>query len=119
MVRWRIAIPLETWEKSLPKTLSREVRKVTARHKEKETAEQAIALLSNALRKKINPNLVLGPEPGTIARLRDLFVFNLMVKMPQNVSPTKVKFILLLELQLVKAEKEYRSVNWVVDVDPN
>ena len=93
--------------------------RLTARHKEKETAEQAIAFLANLLRKKISPNLILGPEPGTIARLRDLFVFNLMIKMPQIVSPSKVKFILLVELQFVKAEKPYKSVDWIVDVDPN
>jgi primosomal protein N' (replication factor Y) len=63
--------------------------------------------------------MVLGPEEPIIARLRNQFIFNLMLKIPLTVSAQKVKEILSTELKIVQTEKEFSGVQWIVDVDPN
>ena len=93
--------------------------RITARHKTQEKARESIELLAGYLRKKLGSSLVLGPETPLIARLRNQFIFNLMLKIPNSVSAAKVKLILRQELMMIQSEKELKSIQWIVDVDPN
>ncbi len=92
--------------------------KVTSRHVKQEITQKAIEVLASYLRRKLGTDMVLGPEEPIIARLRNQFIFNLMLKIPLNVSAQKVKEILAAELKMVQTEKELSGVQWIVDVDP-
>ena len=91
--------------------------KVTSRHVKQEITRQAIELLAVNLRKKLGTDMVLGPEEPVIARLRNQFIFNILLKIPLSISAQKVKEILHEELKIVQTEKELASVQWIVDVD--
>ena len=92
--------------------------KVTSRHVKQEITKQAIDTLADFLRKKLGTEMILGPEEPIIARLRNQFIFNLLLKIPLSVSAQKVKEILAAELKMVQTEKELSGVQWIVDVDP-
>ena len=92
--------------------------KVTSRHIKQEITQQAIEILAVQLRGKLGSDMVLGPEEPVIARLRNQFIFNLMIKIPLTVSAQRVKEILAAELKMVQTEKVIKAVQWIVDVDP-
>lgn len=93
--------------------------RITARHKEKEIARTAIEILGKDLTSKLGSNLVFGPEEPTIARLRNLYLFQLMIKIPESASLNWVKDIIRTDLFWIQSLPEFRSVQWIPDVDPN
>jgi primosomal protein N' (replication factor Y) len=93
--------------------------RITSRHAEKEQAEQAARVLSKELLKALGSEMVLGPEAPPIARLRNQFIFHILIKIPDSVSLSGIKTILKANLFWVESLKEYRKVQWIMDVDPN
>lgn len=93
--------------------------RLTARHKEELTARTAIEVLAKDLRKKLGDHLVLGPEAPAIARIRNLYLFQLMIKVPENSSLRWVKEVILTDLRWIQSLPDFRAVQWIPDVDPN
>lgn len=56
-------------------------------------------------------------EPG-IARIRNYYHQNIMLKLEKNASPKKAKEILKKQLEAFAVHKDYKSVRVGIDVDP-
>jgi primosomal protein N' (replication factor Y) len=93
--------------------------RITARHKEELTARTSIEILCSDLQKKLGSQLVLGPEAPAISRIRNLFLFHLMIKIPENSSLKWVKEIVQTDLRWIQSLPDFRQVQWIADVDPN
>ena len=61
---------------------------------------------------------VLGPEFPPVARIRNEYYKNIMLKIPQNQSLGKTKAVLHKILISFNAISAYRSVRVIVNVDP-
>jgi primosomal protein N' (replication factor Y) len=92
--------------------------KITTRHKEQVTAGNAALELSRLLLPKLGPQMVFGPEVPPIARLRNQYIFNVMLKIPISISASRAKEVLREEVNRLQASKEFSSTQWILDVDP-
>jgi primosomal protein N' (replication factor Y) len=92
--------------------------KITLKHKKQEVVEQAAHILSNWLRPHIGPNLV-GPAVPMVGRVRNNYLQEMLIKLPRDTKViTQTKQLLRESFIKLQAEKQYRSVIIVPDVDP-
>ena len=87
------------------------------RHKERERVDYAAEKLVKALKQALG-NRILGPEYPMVARIKNQYHKNIMIKMERNLSVSKVKDMVADKLIDFKQDKDCKSVRVVVDVDP-
>ncbi|SFD05549.1 replication restart DNA helicase PriA [Chitinophaga sp. CF118] len=91
--------------------------KITLKHKKQEVVEQAAHILSNWLRPHIGPQLV-GPAAPPVGRVRNNYLQEMLIKLPRDTKViTQTKQLLREHFVKLQAEKQYRSVIIVPDVD--
>lgn len=91
--------------------------RITLRHKDYEKIESSSIWLATALKQSLGHEDVLGPETPSIARIRNQYRRNILIKISrrQNLIQTK-KVIKRIETSF-NAIAVYRSVRLVIDVD--
>jgi len=93
--------------------------KVTAKHKEFKTAEQAATHLKNLMQEIPVKKIILGPEKGLIGKIKNQYIFELLIKLDKNGQAQPIfKEHLKLVLEELSAAKQFKSVRYIVDVDP-
>ena len=93
--------------------------KISTRHKDYKTAEKAARHLHNLLNDIQVKKIMLGPEKGLIGKIKNQYIFESLVKLDKSGNAQAVfKHHLQLILEEMYANKEFRSVRVVVDVDP-
>jgi primosomal protein N' (replication factor Y) len=93
--------------------------KITIKHKEASIAEQASAQLVNLLTTIPVKKVILGPEKGLIFKIKNLFLFEIMVKLDKSGNyPTIYKHEQAELIELLSAKKAFKGVRFTVDVDP-
>ena len=90
--------------------------KITLKHKDFNKVEQASVWLAKSLR-QIFAEYVLGPESPPIARIRNQFHKNILVKIPQGQSLSKTKEAIIKINNSFFSIKEFRSVKMTLNVD--
>ena len=90
--------------------------KITLKHKDFNKVEQASVWLAKSLR-QIFSEYVLGPESPPIARIRNQFHKNILVKIPQGQSLSKTKEAIIKINNSFYSIKEFRSVKMILNVD--
>jgi primosomal protein N' (replication factor Y) len=91
--------------------------RITLKHTIKEKVFEAAEILANFLQKDF-PHLV-GPAAPIINRVRNMFLMEILLKLPQDAAHLKIqKKVINNHIDLLKAEKKFRSVVVVSDVDP-
>lgn len=91
---------------------------VTFRHRTEKRANKAALYFTQMLKKYFSEKTLLGPEPPYIPKLNNEYRFNLMIKVLENQSPSKVKKLLLEAYNKLMQVKAFRSVKIDFDVDP-
>jgi primosomal protein N' (replication factor Y) len=90
---------------------------LTFRHKDRNTVQDAAHSFANALQIPYGKYIV-GPAEPVINRVRNLFLMELLLKLPRDSQTIpKCKSDLLKQIALLHAEKKFRSVVVVPDVD--
>ncbi len=94
--------------------------KIMTRHSDSKTAEKAAHALHHQMATISVKKIVLGPEKAMIARIKNQYQFESLVKL-DRLGPAQASFKgtlakIIEELQTVP---EFRSVRWLVDVDPS
>ncbi|MGC6430302.1 MAG: replication restart helicase PriA [Jejuia sp.] len=90
--------------------------KITLKHKDYNRVEQASIWLGKSLRQIFNDN-VLGPESPPIARIRNQFHKNILVKIPKKQSLSKTKEAIIKINNSFLSIKDFRSVKIILNVD--
>jgi primosomal protein N' (replication factor Y) len=91
--------------------------KITLKHKLKETVDEAAHHLGAALERDLN-KWVVGPAAPVVNRIRNQYLMELLVKLPLDIKLIQQgKKIILNHFNLLHAEKKYRAVMMVADVD--
>jgi primosomal protein N' (replication factor Y) len=92
---------------------------ITLKHKVKETVDAAANKLSAALQKNLK-NFVVGPAAPVVARVRNQYLMELLIKLPLDMKQIQqYKQIIRNEFNLLLAEKQFKSVVMIADVDAN
>jgi primosomal protein N' (replication factor Y) len=90
--------------------------KFTLKHKEYNRVNESTAWFAKSLRNNFGDN-VLGPEFPPVARIRNLYLKNILLKIPKQQSLAKTKDIIARIKTSFLSISEYRSVRVVIDVD--
>jgi primosomal protein N' (replication factor Y) len=89
---------------------------ISVRHRERDKVIQGAMDLGKILRKDFG-NRVLGPEFPVIAKVRNFYIMNMLLKIEKGVSQRNVKVILHDRIAEFKARPATNAIRVVVDVD--
>jgi primosomal protein N' (replication factor Y) len=91
--------------------------KITLKHKLKEVVNEAADRLAEGLKKDFRDYLV-GPAAPVVNRVRNLFLMEMLIKLPKDAAMIKrYKNVIANHFNLLRAEKRFRSVVLISDVD--
>jgi primosomal protein N' (replication factor Y) len=93
------------------------VIRVTFRHRDKETVQSAAQFFANNLKKDFGPWLV-GPAEPVIARIRNQYLMELMLKLPKDGHTIAfAKQVIQQQTAIVQNARQWKSVVILPDVD--
>jgi primosomal protein N' (replication factor Y) len=90
---------------------------INIKHKDADLLNVAAQQFATALRQQLGSR-VLGPEQPMVSRIRNYYIKQVIIKNDKNTSITKVKSVLKEVVLKFQTEKEFRGVNFQIDVDP-
>ncbi|PZV82176.1 replication restart DNA helicase PriA [Algoriphagus aquaeductus] len=94
--------------------------KITTRHADAKTAQKAAHALHHQMANIAVKKIVLGPEKGIIVRIKNQYQFESLIKLDkQGTTQAVFKQSLAKIIEELQAVPEFRSVRWIVDVDPS
>jgi primosomal protein N' (replication factor Y) len=89
------------------------------KHEDKPTAKKASYTLSEMLWQRVGRHRVLGPVEPMISRIRNQFLFSVVIKLERKGLDLKeAKRRIMSSIDELSKEKDFRSVRIIVDVDP-
>ncbi len=92
--------------------------KLTVRHPDKSMSQQAAERLAAELTDALGSSRVLGPEQPLVERIRNLFLFAILVKIERDkVNIKAVKAYIRDRINDILTDKGLRQVSIVIDVD--
>jgi primosomal protein N' (replication factor Y) (superfamily II helicase) len=93
--------------------------KITVKHKDFKTSEKAARHLFQLLAEIPVRKIMLGPEKGLVGKIKNQFIFEIFAKIDRSGNHHAI-FRQGLEgcLNQLRAEKDFRVVRFVVDIDP-
>ena len=94
------------------------VIKIILKHKMKEVVIEAADRLGDFLKKDMN-DFVVGPAAPVVNRIRSLYLMDILLKLPKDaLMLQQYKKVIVNYFNLLHAEKKFRSVVLIADVDP-
>ncbi len=91
--------------------------RLNLKHKLKEVVEEAAEALATSLKK--NFQNIVGPATPVVNRIRSMFLMEILLKLPKDAKQLHAqKKVIINNIDLLKAEKRFRSVVVIADVDP-
>jgi primosomal protein N' (replication factor Y) (superfamily II helicase) len=90
---------------------------LTVKHIDEPMAEKAAVALANKLSEKLSKQRVLGPEKPLVERIRNQFLFEVMIKLEKTLNLKAVKEFIAEEVMNIRLSKDFKGVSVVVDVD--
>ncbi|TCD01068.1 replication restart helicase PriA [Pedobacter psychroterrae] len=90
---------------------------VNIKHKDADLLNVASVKFANVLKGQLGGR-VLGPEQPLVSRIRNYYIKQVIIKCDKSTSIQKVKSILKDTVLQFQSEKEFRSLNIQIDVDP-
>jgi len=90
---------------------------LTVKDKQANLVDKAADVLANHLKQSFG-NRVLGPEAPPVNRVQNQYIKNILLKIEREKSQVKAKEILTNIISGLKSEMAFRSVRFVVNVDP-
>jgi len=90
---------------------------ITLKHKNQRKLDVASEALVGLMRKSFG-NRVLGPEYPVISRIRNYYHKTVLLKIEQKGSISEAKNILNTIIERMSNHPDYKSIRFIVDVDP-
>lgn len=91
--------------------------RITLRHRDYQKIEESSIWLAKALRQGLGADAVLGPETPPIARIRNQYRRNVLIKINRKQNLKQVKGLIARVRTSFMAVPQYRGVRLIVDVD--
>lgn len=94
------------------------VIKITSKHEEQSVAQRAAVALSKPLIEKLGTRRILGPEAPLVDRIRNRYLFDIIIKLErEGINLKAAKAFLQETVAKLEQERDFRKVQFVVDVD--
>jgi primosomal protein N' (replication factor Y) len=94
--------------------------KITTRHTDFKITEKAALALHREMTHIPVKKIVLGPEKALIGRIKNQYQFESLIKLDRSgATQTEFKNQLNQILENLQSIPEFRSVRWIIDVDPS
>ena len=91
--------------------------RLTLKHKTKEAVTEAANALFNFLKKDFQH--IAGPAMPVIGRIRNMYLMEILLKLPKDAASLQIqKKIIINDINLLRADKQFKSVIVMADVDP-
>ena len=90
--------------------------KIVVKERSFQKMDKSSIWLAKALKIKLKEN-VLGPETPSVGRIRNMFITNILIKIPKNQSLLKTKEYVNSIMRNFNSIKEFSSVRVIIDVD--
>lgn len=91
---------------------------LTLKHKMGNIVNNAAHILSRELREQLTEVPVLGPQPPVINRIQNMYLQNILIKLPKNNNLNYYKELILNKIDALKAQRDFRSIVVQINVDP-
>lgn len=91
--------------------------RIKLRHRYAEQLNEGAEAFAKALRKQLG-NRVLGPEYPMVARIKNMYIKNILIKYEVKASPSSVKDIIIENIKRMDLHDKYKSIRIDIDVDP-
>lgn len=91
--------------------------RVTLKHREYQKIEDSSIWLAQALRQVLGAQAVLGPETPAVARVRNQYRRNVLIKLSRKQNATQIKNAIHRVTISFSAVPQFRSVRLILDVD--
>lgn len=91
--------------------------RITLRHRDYQKIEESSIWLAKALRQVLGADAVLGPETPAVARVRNQYRRNVMIKINRKQNLKQIKGSIFRVKTSFMAVPQYRSVRLIIDVD--
>lgn len=91
---------------------------ITLKHKDKEIVEAAANKLASLISQDLK-EFITGPAAPVVGRLRNQYLMEIMIKLPKESGMSGVyRKVIRNHINLMSAEKNFKSVSVITDVDP-
>jgi primosomal protein N' (replication factor Y) len=90
--------------------------KITLKHRDYNKVDKGIDWLARALQQSFG-ELVLGPSAPAVARIRNQYIKNLVIKIPPKQSLANTKNQITKIRNTFEAVKDFRPIRFIIDVD--
>ena len=91
--------------------------RITLKHRDYQKIEESSVWLAQALRQVLGAAAVLGPETPAVARVRNQYRRNILIKLSRKQNATQVKDAISRVKTSFMAIPQFRSVRLIMDVD--
>lgn len=92
--------------------------RLIVKHKEEDTASRTALKLSSLLVPELGTGRVLGPQPPLVERIRNQFLFEILIKLErEKINFKAVKSFIREKVTDIMTDKTLRGVNITIDVD--
>lgn len=91
--------------------------KFTFYHKDKHLSREAASLFAYAA-EKVKNITVLGPAEPSVGKVKNLYLFEVLIKMPRSAAIREIKTFFLEAIDRIKLEQPFKQLRVVPDIDP-
>ena len=91
--------------------------RITLRHRDYQKIEESSIWVAKAMRQALGRDAVLGPETPPVARIRNQYRRNVLIKINRKQNLKQIKGLIARVQTSFKAIPQYRSVRLIIDVD--
>lgn len=90
---------------------------ITVKHADEQMAIRSASIIANELSQLFGKR-ILGPQSPTIARMQNMYLQRIILKMEKSANPAKVKQALMDRINITLGDQSFKGTSVVVDVDP-
>src|SRR6185295_4411047 len=92
--------------------------KILMKHKDPDLLNEKSVEFADGLRTGLGSNRVIGPHQPLIARIKNLWLKRILVKIEKEASSAKVRKVVRQQMATFFSDKNNHQLQVVVDVDP-
>jgi primosomal protein N' (replication factor Y) (superfamily II helicase) len=90
---------------------------LTLKHQDQNICQKAAEELAQLITSQLGKARVLGPEKPVIDRIRDRFLFEILIKLEKGANLKAIKQFVREQMTTISQSKSYKNIQVIVDVD--
>ncbi len=91
--------------------------RLTIKHTEEALANKTAQALSHKLAEKLSKQRVLGPEKPLVERIRNQFIYEILIKLEKSINLKGAKQYIHEQVESIITDKQFKGTSIIIDVD--